>query len=110
MTHHERQAGERAEAGRPAAERNPRHPEQRSFLEKGAGASNASAAAGGSPSPDLGDENAPHARPADHSLRSEEKPDQLSGQQAEDRQEALIDESVEESFPASDPPTPKRIT
>ncbi|HZK98528.1 MAG TPA: hypothetical protein VFC47_01390 [Caulobacteraceae bacterium] len=29
---------------------------------------------------------------------------------AEDRQEALIDESVEESFPASDPPSPKHIT
>ena len=29
---------------------------------------------------------------------------------AEDRQEALIDESVEESFPASDPPSAKRIT
>jgi hypothetical protein len=31
-------------------------------------------------------------------------------QEAEDRQEALVDESVEESFPASDPPTPKHIT
>ena len=29
---------------------------------------------------------------------------------AEDRQEALIDESVEESFPASDPPSAERIT
>lgn len=29
---------------------------------------------------------------------------------AEDRQEALIDEGVEETFPASDPATPKRIT
>jgi threonine/homoserine/homoserine lactone efflux protein len=29
---------------------------------------------------------------------------------AEDRQEALIDESLEESFPASDPPSAKRIT
>ncbi len=29
---------------------------------------------------------------------------------AEDRQEALIDEGVEESFPASDPPSPKHIT
>ena len=26
------------------------------------------------------------------------------------RQEALIDEAVEETFPASDPPTPKHIT
>jgi hypothetical protein len=29
---------------------------------------------------------------------------------AEDRQEALIDEGVEESFPASDPPSPKHVT
>lgn len=28
----------------------------------------------------------------------------------EHRQEALIDEAVEESFPASDPPSAKRIT
>ncbi|WP_296820519.1 hypothetical protein [Brevundimonas sp.] len=40
-----------------------------------------------------------------------EKVDQLGRQdEAEDHQEALIDESVEETFPASDPPTPKRIT
>ena len=29
---------------------------------------------------------------------------------AEDRQEALIDEAVEESMDASDPPSPKHIT
>lgn len=40
------------------------------------------------------------------------KPDQLKrhAEQAEDRQEALVDESVEETFPASDPVAPKRIT
>lgn len=40
------------------------------------------------------------------------KPDQLAPQleYAEDRQEALIDEGVEESFPASDPLSPKHIT
>jgi len=31
-------------------------------------------------------------------------------EKAEDRQEALIDESLEESFPASDPPSAKHIT
>jgi hypothetical protein len=38
--------------------------------------------------------------------------DQLAEQleHAESRQEALIDEGVEESFPASDPPSVKRIT
>ena len=30
--------------------------------------------------------------------------------EAEDRQEALIDEGLEESFPASDPASPARIT
>ena len=30
--------------------------------------------------------------------------------EAENRQEALVDEGVEETFPASDPATPKRIT
>lgn len=41
-----------------------------------------------------------------------EKPDQLKPhlKDAEDRQEALIDEGVEETFPASDPVSPKRIT
>jgi len=40
-----------------------------------------------------------------------EKYDQLAKHVdlAEDRQEALIDESLEESFPASDPPRAKRI-
>lgn len=40
------------------------------------------------------------------------KPDQLKKQlkDAEDRQEALVDEGVEETFPASDPVSVKRIT
>lgn len=44
----------------------------------------------------------PQGEKADH-MRKHEK-------DAEDRQEALIDEGVEESFPASDPPSVKRIT
>jgi hypothetical protein len=42
----------------------------------------------------------------------DEKVDQLEPKlaDAEDRQEALIDEGVEESFPASDPVSVKRIT
>jgi hypothetical protein len=41
-----------------------------------------------------------------------EKTDHLAEhlETAEDRQEALIDESLEESFPASDPPSAKHIT
>ncbi len=40
------------------------------------------------------------------------KPDQLRdrARSVENRQEALIDEAVEETFPASDAPTPKHIT
>ncbi|MBX7249738.1 MAG: hypothetical protein K1X35_11935 [Caulobacteraceae bacterium] len=58
------------------------------------------------------DPNAPHARPARRTLPEGEKPDQLKKKesQAEDRQEALIDEGVEETFPASDPVSVKRIT
>ena len=41
-----------------------------------------------------------------------DKPDQLHEEErhAENRQEALVDEAVEESFPASDPASPKHIT
>ena len=50
-----------------------------------------------------------------HAVRvspEEGKPDQLAPHtaEAEDRQEALIDEGVEETFPASDPVSAKRIT
>ncbi|NJC39768.1 hypothetical protein GGQ87_000026 [Brevundimonas alba] len=40
------------------------------------------------------------------------KPDQLceEDRDAENRQEALVDEGVEETFPASDPVSVKRIT
>ena len=56
--------------------------------------------------------DAAHARPAKRTLEGQEKPDQLKkkAEQAEDRQEALIDEGVEETFPASDPVSVKRIT
>lgn len=55
------------------------------------------------------DTEAPHARPAE---REQGKPDQLKEAEAlaESRQEALIDEGLEESFPASDPLSAKRIT
>lgn len=54
----------------------------------------------------------PSSRTADRTIPEGEKPDQLDPEEedAKNRQEALIDESVEETFPASDPPTPKRIT
>jgi hypothetical protein len=54
----------------------------------------------------------PHARKAEHPLKDDEKHDQLAGKEreSEDRQEALLDEGLEESFPSSDPPSVKRIT
>ena len=55
------------------------------------------------------DPDAPYARraPPIHG-----KPDQLDDDAglAENRQEALIDEGLEESFPASDPISVKRVT
>ena len=55
------------------------------------------------------DVDTPHARKAE---RLHGKPDQLNEKHgdAEDRQEALIDEGVEETFPASDPVSAKKIT
>ncbi len=57
-----------------------------------------------------------HDVDGDHARRTtplgEEKHDHLADREvdAEDRQEALVDEGVEETFPASDPVSPKRIT
>ncbi|MFN3816481.1 hypothetical protein [Brevundimonas sp.] len=55
------------------------------------------------------DIDAPYARKI---TPEEGKPDHLKDKDrtAEDRQEGLVDEAVEETFPASDPATPKRIT
>lgn len=69
-----------------------------------------------SESPD--DHVTPEARDADPStppsrptapLKPGEKPDQLE-REAENRGEALIDEGVEETFPASDPATGRNIS
>jgi hypothetical protein len=53
----------------------------------------------------------PHARPA-KPIPEGVKPDQLADKEAcaEDRQEALLDEALEETFPSSDPISPKHIT
>jgi hypothetical protein len=54
------------------------------------------------------DVNTPHARPAKPMDDTHDQLDEtLAG--AENRQEALIDEGVEETFPASDPVSAKRI-
>ncbi|WP_205598238.1 hypothetical protein [Caulobacter sp. 17J65-9] len=83
--------------------------EPRSFLERGAGATNADA--GPTPICADGEENADYARRA-RPLAPDEKPDQLADKDrsVHDRQDALMDEAVEETFPASDPVSPKHIT
>ena len=56
--------------------------------------------------------NGPHSRKARHTLKPGEKHDQMADKEdaAESRQEALLDEALEESFPSSDPVSVKRIT
>ena len=56
-----------------------------------------------------GDPDAPYARKA---AAEHGKPDQLRENErvAENRQEALLDEGLEETFPASDPVAAKQIT
>jgi len=53
----------------------------------------------------------PHARRVEP-LAEDEKPDHMAEREAEaeDRQEALLDEAIEETFPGSDPISPKHIT
>lgn len=61
----------------------------------------------GEPRPFAAAETRPiEAPPAD------QKHDQLAEREAiaEDRQEALLDEAIEETFPGSDPISPKHIT
>ncbi len=77
----------------------------------GSGAAAADMASGG-----VADEHrhieGPHAREAEPLVEGE-KHDQLAEREAgmaEDRQEALLDEALEESFPGSDPISPKHIT
>lgn len=55
--------------------------------------------------------DAPDTRPAER-LKESEKHDQLAERAAEtkDRQEAILDEAIEETFPGSDPIAPKHIT
>jgi hypothetical protein len=58
------------------------------------------------------DPHAPHAKRAQTPLNPNKKADHIAHRliDEEDRQEALLDEGVEETFPASDPVSVKRIT
>lgn len=83
---------------------------ERHFTHGGAGAT-ADVAAEGSVRPEDRQIDTPAARQAEP-LDPEEKHDQLADKEAssEDRQEALLDEGIEETFPGSDPISPKHIT
>lgn len=74
-----------------------------------AGAAAADTAPARNPTAEDCDINTPHARRG-RPLAEGETPDQLADKQAENHQEALVDEGVEETFPASDPVSVKRIT
>jgi len=77
----------------------------------GSGAAAADMAVEGRPTPQDHHVDAPHAREAEPLVEGE-KHDQLADKEAcaEDRQEALLDEAIEETFPGSDPISPKHIT
>ena len=80
-------------------------------LVRGSSGSTADFAVEGHPNRKDGAVDTPASRPA-KPLGENEKPDQLADKEAcaENRQEALLDEAVEETFPGSDPISPKRIT
>lgn len=54
------------------------------------------------------DEPTPTQKPMHH--HADKAPDALKKHEEEGRQEQLLDEGLEESFPASDPVSVKRIT
>jgi len=56
----------------------------------------------------MSDATRPKTEPAKDTGKVDQLEKKLAG--AENRQEALIDEAVEESMDASDPPSPKHIT
>jgi hypothetical protein len=83
--------------------------DERRALEHGSSGSTADLAVEGRPRLQDRFIDTPYARPA--ARLDEDKPvDQLAEKKAltGDAQEALIDESVEETFPASDPPSASR--
>jgi hypothetical protein len=77
----------------------------------GSSGSTADMAVEGRPKPEDRHVEVPHSREAEP-LPEGEKHDQLADKkaQAESDQEALLDEAIEETFPGSDPISPKHIT
>jgi hypothetical protein len=83
---------------------------KRSFTH-GSGGANADRAVEGAPMHEDRHVETPHAKEVEP-LAEGEKHDQLADKEkrSEDRQEALLDEALEETFPGSDPISPKHIT
>lgn len=77
----------------------------------GSGGANADAAVEAAPIHEDRHIDVPHARDVEP-LKHDEKHDHMAhrARNTEDRQEALIDEALEETFPGSDPISPKHIT
>jgi hypothetical protein len=90
----------------PAAPSRPDRPEEARALEHGSSGSTADLAVEGRPNLDDRFMDVPYARPCEP-IGDGEVIDQLAEKKAVvgDDQEALTDEGVEESFPASDPPS-----
>lgn len=84
--------------------------EKRAFSH-GSSSSTADMAVEGTPKPEDRHIEAPAARRVDP-LKEGEKHDHMAEKHVdgEDRQEALLDEALEETYPGSDPISPKHIT
>jgi hypothetical protein len=78
----------------------------------GSGGANADMAVEAGCNPEDRHIDAPHSRVAEKPLVEGKKHDHMAAKEAkaEDRQEALLDEAIEETFPGSDPISPKHIT
>ena len=85
--------------------------EARRAFTHGSGGANADMAVEAAPIHEDRHIEVPHSREV-APLKDGEKHDHMAAREksAEDRQEALLDEAIEETFPGSDPISPKHIT
>ena len=85
--------------------------EARRAFSHGSGGANADMAVEAAPIHEDRHIDVPHAREIEP-LEAGKKHDHMAAREksAEDRQEALLDEAIEETFPSSDPISPKHIT
>jgi hypothetical protein len=85
-------------------------PSKRAFTH-GSGGANADMAVEAAPVHEDRHIEVPHSREIEP-LKDDEKHDHMAAREknTDDRQEALLDEALEETFPGSDPISPKHIT